>query len=105
MNAFHFLPDDEELLIERSIHTGMVNPGDHWQTINHDGPVARIEYRIRVRCDENYYGSKCNDQCRPRDDYFGHYRCEQSGNRVCLQGWMGPECRTGECVTVACLTN
>ncbi|XP_067097455.1 protein jagged-2b isoform X3 [Osmerus mordax] len=88
---------DEELLIERSIHTGMVNPGDHWQTIHHDGPVARIEYRIRVRCDDNYYGSKCNDQCRPRDDYFGHYRCEQSGSRVCLQGWMGPECRTAIC--------
>ncbi|KAF3850134.1 hypothetical protein F7725_019853 [Dissostichus mawsoni] len=67
---------DEELLIERSIHTGMINPGDPWQTILHDGPVARIVYRIRVRCDENYYSNKCNKLCVPRDDYFGHYRCE-----------------------------
>uniref|UniRef100_A0A668ANB6 Delta-like protein n=1 Tax=Myripristis murdjan TaxID=586833 RepID=A0A668ANB6_9TELE len=88
---------EEELLIERSIHTGMINPGDHWQTITHDGPVARLIYRIRVRCDENYYGSKCNKLCVPRDDYFGHYRCEQSGNRVCLEGWMGHDCRTAIC--------
>ncbi|KAJ8009230.1 hypothetical protein DPEC_G00086730 [Dallia pectoralis] len=89
--------NDNELLIERSVHTGMINPGDHWQTIQHDGPVAHLEYRIRVRCDENYYGNKCNKQCRPRDDYFGHYSCEQSGNRVCLKGWMGEDCRKAIC--------
>uniref|UniRef100_A0A6Q2XEI4 Delta-like protein n=1 Tax=Esox lucius TaxID=8010 RepID=A0A6Q2XEI4_ESOLU len=88
---------DNELLIERSIHTGMISPGDPWQAIQHYGPVARLEYRIRVRCDENYYGSKCNKQCRPRDDYFGHYSCEQSGNRVCLEGWMGEDCRKAIC--------
>ncbi|XP_010880719.2 protein jagged-2b isoform X3 [Esox lucius] len=89
--------NDNELLIERSIHTGMISPGDPWQAIQHYGPVARLEYRIRVRCDENYYGSKCNKQCRPRDDYFGHYSCEQSGNRVCLEGWMGEDCRKAIC--------
>lgn len=88
--------DEDELLIERSVHTGMINPGDQWQTIPHDGPVARLNYRIRVRCDENYYGNKCNKLCVPRDDYFGHYRCESSGAQVCLDGWMGPECRTGK---------
>ncbi|XP_024147064.1 protein jagged-2b isoform X2 [Oryzias melastigma] len=87
----------EELLIERVIHTGMINPGDHWQTIMHDGPVARLKYRIRVRCDENYYGNKCNKLCVPRDDYFGHYRCEPSGAQVCLDGWMGPDCMTAIC--------
>lgn len=91
-----FVSDEDELLIERSVHTGMINPGDHWQNILHDGPVARLNYRIRVRCDENYYGNKCNKLCVPRDDYFGHYRCEPSGAQVCLDGWMGPECRTGE---------
>uniref|UniRef100_A0A672MFB7 Delta-like protein n=1 Tax=Sinocyclocheilus grahami TaxID=75366 RepID=A0A672MFB7_SINGR len=87
----------EENLIEQHIHASMVNPGDHWQSIRHPGITAHIEYRIRVRCDENYYGSKCNKQCRPRDDYFGHYRCDPSGNIVCLDGWMGEDCRTGEC--------
>uniref|UniRef100_A0A8C9WY81 Delta-like protein n=1 Tax=Sander lucioperca TaxID=283035 RepID=A0A8C9WY81_SANLU len=88
---------DEELLIERSIHTGMINPGDPWQTVLHDGPVARLVYRIRVRCDDNYYGNKCNKLCVPRDDYFGHYRCEPSGAQVCLDGWMGSDCRTAIC--------
>uniref|UniRef100_A0A1A8HC73 Delta-like protein n=1 Tax=Nothobranchius korthausae TaxID=1143690 RepID=A0A1A8HC73_9TELE len=89
--------NNEELLIERGAHTGMINPGDPWQTILHDGPVARLTYRIRVRCDENYYGNKCNKLCVPRDDYFGHYRCEASGAQVCLDGWMGQECRTAIC--------
>ncbi|KAK5852704.1 hypothetical protein PBY51_006552 [Eleginops maclovinus] len=88
---------DEELLIARSIHTGMINPGDNWQTILYDGPVARIVYRIRVRCDDNYYSNKCNKLCVPRDDYFGHYDCEASGNQVCLDGWMGSDCRTAIC--------
>ncbi|XP_061602433.1 protein jagged-2b isoform X2 [Cololabis saira] len=91
------LKNDEELLIERGIHTGMINPGDHWQTILYDGPVARLMYRVRVRCDENYYGNKCNKLCVPRDDYFGHYSCEPSGGQVCLDGWMGPDCRTAIC--------
>ncbi|MEQ2202552.1 Protein jagged-2, partial [Xenoophorus captivus] len=86
---------DEELLIERGVHTGTINPGDSWQTLDYDGPVARLVYRIRVRCDENYYGNKCNKLCVPRDDYFGHYRCDPSGTQVCLDGWMGPDCRTG----------
>ncbi|KAM8831310.1 protein jagged-2b isoform 1-T1 [Spinachia spinachia] len=87
----------DELLIERSIHTGMINPGDQWQTILHDGPVARLVYRIRVRCNDNYYSNKCNKLCVPRDDYFGHYRCEASGARVCLDGWMGSDCKKAIC--------
>uniref|UniRef100_UPI0037E806A4 protein jagged-2b n=1 Tax=Semicossyphus pulcher TaxID=241346 RepID=UPI0037E806A4 len=89
--------NERELLIERSTHTGMINPGDPWQTILYDGPVARLIYRIRVRCDENYYSNKCNKLCVPRDDYFGHYRCEPSGARVCLDGWMDTDCTTAIC--------
>lgn len=94
--AFILVSDDEELLIERATQTGMINPGDPWQTFSHDGLVARLLYRLRVRCDENYYGNKCNKLCVPRDDYFGHYRCEPSGSQVCLDGWMGADCRTRE---------
>ncbi|XP_028996952.1 protein jagged-2b isoform X2 [Betta splendens] len=89
--------NEDELLIERSVQTGMINPGDHWQTILHDGPVARLGYRIRVQCDDNYYGNKCNKLCTPRDDYLGHYRCDSSGDQVCLDGWMGPECKSAIC--------
>uniref|UniRef100_A0A8D0CJ36 Delta-like protein n=1 Tax=Scleropages formosus TaxID=113540 RepID=A0A8D0CJ36_SCLFO len=87
----------EELLIERSIRKGVINPGDGGRTIHHNGPVASFEYSINVRCDDNYYGHKCNKQCRPRDDYFGHYVCDQFGNQVCMEGWMGQDCRTAIC--------
>ncbi|KAL0969025.1 hypothetical protein UPYG_G00221700 [Umbra pygmaea] len=87
----------EDLLIERNVHKGMINPGDDKQTIQHNGPIASFEYSIRVRCDENYYGSKCNKQCRPRDDNYGHYVCDPFGNRSCMEGWMGTYCTTAIC--------
>ncbi|XP_078145607.1 protein jagged-2-like [Centroberyx gerrardi] len=79
--------NDEELLIERNIRKGMINPGEEKQSGLHKGSAASLEYSIRVRCDEHYYGSKCNRVCRPRDDYFGHYLCDQLGNRACMEGW------------------
>lgn len=82
----------------------MLDPGEPWQTFTHDGAVGRIIYRIRVRCDENYYSNKCNKLCVPRDDYFGHYRCEASGAQVCLDGWMGADCRTGALTTPQLIT-
>uniref|UniRef100_A0A8C5B177 Delta-like protein n=1 Tax=Gadus morhua TaxID=8049 RepID=A0A8C5B177_GADMO len=87
----------DKLLIERSVHTGFLNPGEQWHTEHHNGPVARLTYRVRVRCDEHYYSSKCNELCVPRDDYFGHYRCETSGQRACLDGWMGKDCTIAIC--------
>ncbi|KAJ3606454.1 hypothetical protein NHX12_025975, partial [Muraenolepis orangiensis] len=75
----------------------MLIPGNSWRTVQHDGAVAQLVYRARVRCDQHYYGSKCNALCVPRDDYFGHYRCEASGSRACLEGWMEKDCRTAIC--------
>ncbi|XP_035850401.1 protein jagged-2-like isoform X2 [Sander lucioperca] len=89
--------NDDELLIERSIHKGMINPGEEKQTVEYKSLTASLEYTIRVRCDENYYGSKCNKVCRPRDDYFGHYVCDQLGNRGCMEGWAGPDCKLAIC--------
>eukprot|EP00062_Callorhinchus_milii_P025030 gi/632985567/ref/XP_007909754.1/ PREDICTED: protein jagged-2 [Callorhinchus milii] len=84
-------------LIERAAHTGMINPGSRWQTLQHNGPVAHIEYQIRVKCDDHYYGTGCNKLCRPRDDFFGHYVCDQNGNKICVDGWMGNDCRQAIC--------
>uniref|UniRef100_A0AAQ5WXD6 Delta-like protein n=1 Tax=Amphiprion ocellaris TaxID=80972 RepID=A0AAQ5WXD6_AMPOC len=89
--------NDDELLIERSIYKGMINPGEDKQPVEYKSSVASIEYTIRVRCDEHYYGSKCNKVCRPRDDYFGHYVCDQFGNRDCMEGWTGPDCKIAIC--------
>ncbi|KAM9842356.1 protein jagged-2-like [Aulostomus maculatus] len=94
-NATH--SNDEELLIERSIYKGMINPGEEKLTVEYESLIASLKYTIRVRCDEHYYGSKCNKVCRPRDDYFGHYVCDQFGNQGCMEGWTGPNCKTATC--------
>lgn len=90
------LPPQEELLIERVSHAGMINPEDRWKSLHFSGHVAHLELRIRVRCDENYYSATCNKFCRPRNDFFGHYTCDQYGNKACMDGWMGKECKDGE---------
>ncbi|VFV32426.1 low quality protein: protein [Lynx pardinus] len=88
---------DEELLIERVSHAGMINPEDRWKSLHFSGHVAHLELQIRVRCDENYYSATCNKFCRPRDDFFGHYTCDQYGNKACMDGWMGRECKEAVC--------
>ncbi|XP_060685477.1 protein jagged-2b isoform X1 [Hemiscyllium ocellatum] len=88
---------DEGQLIERAAHTGMINPGAQWMTLQHHGAVAHFEYSIRVKCEEYYYGTACNKLCRPRDDVFGHFVCDQNGNKLCMEGWMGSECTKAIC--------
>lgn len=89
-------PPQEELLIERVSHAGMINPEDRWKSLHFSGHVAHLELQIRVRCDENYYSATCNKFCRPRNDFFGHYACDHYGNKACMDGWMGKECKEGE---------
>ncbi|CDQ75147.1 unnamed protein product [Oncorhynchus mykiss] len=75
----------------------MLNPGEQWQTYRHHGRPLSLEYRLRYRCDSNYYGPFCNKFCRPRDDFFGHFGCDLSGIKVCKEGWTGPECQEAVC--------
>lgn len=89
------LPPQEELLIERVSHAGMINPEDRWKSLRFSGHVAHLELQIRVRCAENYYSPTCNKFCRPRNDFFGHNTCDQYGNKACMDGWMGKECKEG----------
>ncbi|XP_013861401.1 protein jagged-1b [Austrofundulus limnaeus] len=84
-------------LIEKSSHSGMINPSPQWQKLSCNGRVAQFEYQIRVTCDEHYYGFGCNKFCRPRDEFFGHYTCDFNGNKTCLEGWSGPDCNTAIC--------
>lgn len=95
--GFFCLPLDQ--LIDRTLLSSMLNPGEQWQTFRHHGRAFSLEYRLRFRCDSNYYGPFCNKLCRARDDFFGHFNCDPSGSKVCMEGWTGPECKEGERVT------
>jgi hypothetical protein len=57
---------------------------------------AKLNYGIRVTCNENYFGEQCTVSCRSRDDDHGHYVCNEKGERVCLPGWKSTEdyCKT-----------
>ncbi|KAI5108419.1 protein jagged-2-like isoform X1 [Silurus meridionalis] len=91
------IADNEKQLIERSVHRSEMNPGDECQVIQHPGHTARFKYQVCVRCDRHYYSNKCNKLCRPRDDLFGHFECDQHGNLQCLEGWTGSDCKTAIC--------
>ncbi|XP_010870593.2 protein jagged-2 isoform X2 [Esox lucius] len=84
-------------LIERVLLSSMLNSGEQWQTYRHHGRTLSLEYRLRYRCDANYYGPFCNNFCRARDDFFGHFDCDQTGIKVCKDGWTGPECVQAVC--------
>ncbi|XP_062818515.1 protein jagged-1b [Anolis carolinensis] len=84
-------------LVERVTRSGMLNPGEGWQDLRHHGRGVLLDFRLRVRCQEHYYGPACNLLCRPRDDFFGHHGCDAAGNKVCLDGWTGDECKRAMC--------
>uniref|UniRef100_A0A7N6AI00 Delta-like protein n=1 Tax=Anabas testudineus TaxID=64144 RepID=A0A7N6AI00_ANATE len=84
-------------VIEKAVHSGMINPSRQWQSLKHNGVVAQFHFQVRLSCDEHYYGFGCNKFCRPRDDFFGHYECDHNGNKTCLEGWSGPDCNTAIC--------
>ncbi|XP_051504649.1 protein jagged-2 isoform X1 [Myxocyprinus asiaticus] len=87
----------DDLLIELSVNRGEMNPGEERQIIQHKGRTASFQYSVRVRCDRHYYGNKCNKQCRPRNDYFGHYTCDHLGNQQCMEGWTEQDCKKAIC--------
>ncbi|XP_069063428.1 protein jagged-2 isoform X1 [Pleurodeles waltl] len=88
----------DDLLIDRVMHAGVINPEDQWTAMPLNGPVAHFDFKIRVKCEENYYGTLCNKFCRPWDDFVvGHYTCDHYGNKVCMDGWMGAECKQAIC--------
>ena len=59
------------------------------------GLRSTTRFLVRVYCDANYYGTDCNTYCVARDDAGGHYRCDKdTGNKICLDGWIGPNCLT-----------
>ena len=68
---------------------------NQWKNDSYASGEHALAYRYRVKCDEHYYGDGCAALCRPRDDKFGHYQCDERGNKVCLPGWQGEYCTKG----------
>ena len=82
-------------LIDRVKLQSRIEPSTKWTQRIHYGPTATIKYQFRVVCDRDYYGPKCLDYCKPRNDSFGHFTCDKSGRKICMTGWTGQQCITG----------
>ncbi|KAG7486914.1 jagged-1a-like isoform X1 [Solea senegalensis] len=90
-------PGSGSTVIDKAVHSGMINPSRQWQNLRHNGAVSQFHVQVRLTCDEHYFSFSCNKFCRPRDDFFGHYECDHNGNKTCLDGWTGPDCNTALC--------
>lgn len=80
------------VLITRLSTQRLLDIGDKWTEDEKRTSYSVMRYEFRVTCDAHYYGSGCENLCRPRDDNFGHYNCSSTGSRVCLPGWQGDYC-------------
>lgn len=70
-------------------------PNRTWELHSYNGPTAAIQYRLRVVCDPYYYGKACTLLCKPRNDKFGHFYCDERGKKICHDGWRGKVCDEG----------
>ncbi|XP_065063187.1 protein jagged-1b-like isoform X2 [Rhopilema esculentum] len=86
-------------LIDRVSKFGILTPNNTWQLHTYNGPAATLVYKLRLKCDEHYYGMSCTVYCKPRSDKYGHNTCDRNGNRICLPGWSGPYCNIPVCKT------
>lgn len=84
-------------LISRLATRRRLAVGVDWSQDVHFGDQSELRYSYHVVCDEYYHGESCSDYCRPRDDNFGHYTCDASGNRLCSSGWTGDYCSDPIC--------
>uniref|UniRef100_A0A8C0GWR9 Delta-like protein n=1 Tax=Chelonoidis abingdonii TaxID=106734 RepID=A0A8C0GWR9_CHEAB len=85
-------------LISRLATRRRLAVGEDWSQDVQLGEQSELRYSYHVLCDEHYYGEGCSDYCRPRDDPFGHYACDELGARVCLPGWRGEYCSEAICL-------
>lgn len=63
--------------------------------------LVSIDVLVTLSCDENYSGRQCQcneDRAGCQD---GFYTCSDEGEKVCVDGWSGTECKTHDGSTCA----
>uniref|UniRef100_A0A8C5Q873 Delta-like protein n=1 Tax=Leptobrachium leishanense TaxID=445787 RepID=A0A8C5Q873_9ANUR len=90
--------ENPDHLLSRLVTRRRLFVGEDWSQDIHSGQQSELRYSYHVTCDEYYSGDSCSDYCRPRDDPFGHYTCDQEGKRLCLSGWRGEYCAEPICL-------
>ncbi|XP_053737102.1 delta-like protein C [Synchiropus splendidus] len=96
-SAGHDATENPDNLISRSATRHSLRVGADWTHSKDLGELSELRYSYHVTCDDNYHGESCSAYCRPRNDTFGHYTCDQQGARRCLEGWKGDYCTEPIC--------
>ncbi|CAM9970513.1 unnamed protein product [Lampetra planeri] len=87
-----------ERLISRLATQRHLSVGEDWSQDTHVSRHSELRYSYRVVCAEHYYGEGCSTYCRARDDTFGHFSCDEAGQKLCMPGWRGPYCSEAVCL-------
>ncbi|CAH8875287.1 unnamed protein product [Trichobilharzia szidati] len=51
----------------------------------------------RILCDDYFYGENCSIFCKEQEGIHGNYKCDQTGRRICEDGWSGDTCTDAVC--------
>ncbi|XP_078103230.1 delta-like protein C [Sander vitreus] len=89
--------ENQNNLISRLAMRRRLAVGEEWSQDVHFGDQSELRYSYHVVCNEHYHGADCSAFCRPRNDTFGHYVCDEEGKRRCLEGWAGEYCSDPIC--------
>ncbi|CAL4061270.1 unnamed protein product [Meganyctiphanes norvegica] len=89
-------------LITRLMTQQFLEVGQDWTEDQHSTPHSALDYEFRVTCQENYFDQGCRKWCKPRNDNFGHYSCNATGDIVCNKGWQGTD---NYCLKPICSTD
>uniref|UniRef100_A0A8C6NH18 Delta-like protein n=1 Tax=Nothobranchius furzeri TaxID=105023 RepID=A0A8C6NH18_NOTFU len=89
--------ENQNNLISRMAARHQLQAGETWTKYMGLDNQNELRFSYRVVCDEHYHGPSCSALCRPRNDTFGHYRCDGEGTRHCLAGWRGEYCTDPIC--------
>ncbi|XP_037318632.2 delta-like protein C [Pungitius pungitius] len=90
--------ENQNNLISRLATSHILRVGKDWsQDMQRIGNQSELHYSYHIVCNEHYHGEACSSYCRPRNDTFGHYTCDDNGDRHCLGGWTGEYCADPIC--------
>ncbi|XP_031728377.1 delta-like protein C [Anarrhichthys ocellatus] len=89
--------ENQNNLISRLATRRRLTVDEEWSQDVHFGNQSELRYSYHVVCNEHYHGEACSSYCRPRNDTFGHYTCNDNGDRRCLEGWRSEYCSDPIC--------
>jgi hypothetical protein len=72
------------------------------ETMRHNGTYSIVTVAFRLTCGPDHYGPDCSF-CRETNDSSGHFSCNKTVGKVCLEGYQNLEANCVECIpSVGC---